>query len=164
MQDVLTFGRRLVHRKDIAFVEPFDPARTQQRNPEFRTEKDFKARVVLVDPNDTVLSETPIEAFVRDHNFRFLGEDKLAINPLIGFRVENYVAKESFRTEKDYKTRLKWVDQQGQERSRLLVTPPDRVVLLLRGDGALGPDEKTAPPRPQRARAARRRSEGPAQK
>jgi hypothetical protein len=44
MQDVITIGRRLAPIEQIAFVEPFDPA----SNPEFKPEKPYKARVVLV--------------------------------------------------------------------------------------------------------------------
>jgi hypothetical protein len=44
MQDVITIGRRLVPLEQIAFVEPFDPV----ANAEFKPEKPYKARVVLV--------------------------------------------------------------------------------------------------------------------
>lgn len=40
MENVVTFGRRLVPLEQIALVEPFDPA----ANPSFKTEKPYKAR------------------------------------------------------------------------------------------------------------------------
>ena len=49
---VVTIGKRLIPVGQVAFVEPFDPA----SNPEFKPEKDFKARVVLLN-RDVVLSE-----------------------------------------------------------------------------------------------------------
>jgi hypothetical protein len=47
---VITIGKRLVPAEHIAFVEAFDPA----INPDFKPERDFKGRVVLVN-RDTSL-------------------------------------------------------------------------------------------------------------
>ena len=41
---VITIGKRLVPVEQVAFVEPFDPS----SNPEFKPEKAFKGRVVLL--------------------------------------------------------------------------------------------------------------------
>ena len=41
---VLTIGRKLVPLAQVAFVEVFDPA----ANPEFKPEKEFKARLILL--------------------------------------------------------------------------------------------------------------------
>jgi hypothetical protein len=55
---VITLGKRLVPTEQIAFVEAFDPA----SNPEFKPDRDFKGRVVLLN-RDTVLTEmTPADA------------------------------------------------------------------------------------------------------
>ena len=75
MQDVITIGKRLVPVEQIAFVEPFDPT----SNPEFKPEKVFKARIVLLN-RDIVLTELaaragpwrpwfPVEG---DHRFRWM--------------------------------------------------------------------------------------------
>lgn len=42
---VITIEKRLIPVEEVAFVEPFDPS----ANPEFNPEKDFKARIVLLD-------------------------------------------------------------------------------------------------------------------
>src|SRR5579863_1918589 len=44
MQNIVTLGRRLIPIEHIAFVEPFDPA----ANSQFKTDKAYKARVVLI--------------------------------------------------------------------------------------------------------------------
>jgi hypothetical protein len=49
---VITIGKRLVPAEQVAFVEPFDPS----SNPEFKPEKDFKGRVVLLN-REIVLTE-----------------------------------------------------------------------------------------------------------
>ncbi|WP_194467879.1 hypothetical protein [Bradyrhizobium sp. CCBAU 53340] len=41
---VLTIGRKLVPLAQVAFVEGFDPT----ANPEFKPEKEFKARLILL--------------------------------------------------------------------------------------------------------------------
>ena len=51
MQKVITVGKRLVPTEQIAFVEPFDGS----SNPDFKPDRPFKARVVLVN-RDTVLT------------------------------------------------------------------------------------------------------------
>jgi hypothetical protein len=49
---VVTLGKKLIPIEQIAFIEAFDPA----SNPEFKPERDFKGRVVLLN-RDTVLTE-----------------------------------------------------------------------------------------------------------
>jgi hypothetical protein len=58
MEDVITVGKRLLPVEQIALVEPFDPT----SNPEFKPEKNFKARVVLLN-RDTVLTEVSPQEF-----------------------------------------------------------------------------------------------------
>jgi hypothetical protein len=152
MQDVITLGKRLVPLEQIALIEPFDPA----SNPEFKPEKDFKSRVVLLN-RDTVLAETTPQEFAEGHGFRLLGEDGAAINPAIAFRVETFTPTESFSPQKPYVTRLKWRDPEGNEHSKLLLTQPETVIaVVLRGGVEPDPAAK-GPPRPAaRSRGARR--------
>src|SRR5262249_39690859 len=119
MQNVITIGKRFVPVEEIAFVEPFDPS----ANPEFKPEKPFKARVVLLS-RDAVLTELTPQEFVEGYGFRLLAEDNTAFNPNISSRVETFAPSESFKPNKDYKTRLKWRDATGQERSRLFIAAP----------------------------------------
>ncbi|MGY3591708.1 hypothetical protein ACVIGB_008709 [Bradyrhizobium sp. USDA 4341] len=42
----ITIGKRLVAVEHVAFVEPFDPS----ASPEFKPEKEYKGRVVLLEP------------------------------------------------------------------------------------------------------------------
>jgi len=150
MQDVITIGRRLVPIEQIALVERLDPA----ANPEFKTEKPFKARVVLLN-RDTVLAETAPQEFADAHGFRVLVADDIAVNPAVAFRVETFTPTESFKPEKAYVTRLKWRDPDGNEQSKLLLTEPETVIAVaLRGEAAQPRANATA--RRPRARGPRR--------
>ena len=149
MQNVITIGKRLVPKEQIALVEPFDPA----SNPEFRSDRPFKARVVLLN-RDTMLTETEPGDFAEAQGFRMLGDDHMAVNPAIGFRVETFEPTEAFRPEKPYATRLKWRDADGNEHSKLLLTKPETVIAIAVRHEA-EPDA-TPSPRPIRSRPSRR--------
>jgi hypothetical protein len=152
MQDVITIGKRFVPLEEIVFVEPFDPA----SNPEFKPEKDFKARVVLLN-RDTVLAEFTPADFAVEHGFRVLAEDNVVANPAIAFRVESFEPSENFKPDKPYATRLKWRDRDGNERSRLLLSKPEVVIaLLVRGEDDTAPPRKSPSTRPTGRRATRR--------
>jgi hypothetical protein len=152
MQNVVTLGRRLVPLEQIAIVEPFDPA----SNPQFRPEREFKARVILLN-RDTLLAETSPPDFAEAHGFRMLAEDNVATNPAITFRVETFEPTETFKPTKPYLTRLKWRDRDGNEQSKLLLTKPETVIAVaLRGEAEAGPDRRERPRRPARSRTARR--------
>jgi hypothetical protein len=154
MQDVITIGRRLVPVEQIALIEPFDPA----SNPEFKPEKLFKARVVLLN-RDTVLAETPPREIAEAYGFRMLVEDNMAVNPAIAFRVESFTPTETFNPTKAYATRLKWRDRDDNEQSKLLVTKPETVIaVVLRGEAVSAAGAKGSPRRPPRSRATRRNS------
>jgi len=156
MQDVITVGKRLIPVEQIALAEPFDP----MSNPEFKPEKDFKARVVLLN-RDTVLAEVPPHDFAKVHGFRMLPEENIAVNPRVAFRVETFAPSESFTPTKPYATRLKWSDGDGNEHSRLLLTKPEAVIALaLRGETEPAPGGKGARQRP-RTRGARRGARKP---
>src|SRR5260221_3554275 len=152
---VITIGRRVVPTEQIALVEAFDPA----GNPEFKPEKDFKARVVLLN-RDTVLTEETPQAFAEKHDLRLLAEDSVAVNRAVPFRVETVAPTESFKPSKPYVTRLKWRDNDGDEQSKLLITPPETVIAeILRPDAELPASSKRAPRRPSRTRGGSRKIE-----
>jgi hypothetical protein len=151
MNSVITIGKRLIPAEQIALIEPFDPA----SNPEFKSDKPFKARVVLLN-RDTMLAETTPQEFAQAHGFRMLAEDSVAVNPAIGFRVETFEPTETFRPEKPFATRLKWRDGDGAEHSKLLLTRPETVIAVaVRGESEPGAATKTPLPRPVRSRARR---------
>jgi hypothetical protein len=153
MQNIVTIGRRLIPIEHIAFVEPFDPT----ANPQFKTEKDYKARVVLLN-RDNVLTEDTPQAFAQAHGFRMLIEDAVATNPAITFQVETFAPSEGFNPAKPYSTRVLWRDWDGNEQSKLLLTKPETVIAIaLRGETAPDRAEAEAPARPVQPRSPRRR-------
>lgn len=151
MENVITLGKRLLPIEQIALVEPFDPS----SNRDFKPEKDFKARVVLVN-RDTVLTEIPPREFAAARGFPLLTEDNVAANPAIAFSVESFSPSENFKPTKPYQTRLKWRDREGNEQSKLLLTKPESVlaVVLRRADAAPSAEKKPVK-RPPRARRVR---------
>jgi hypothetical protein len=152
---VITIGRRVVSLEQIALIEPFEAS----ANPEFKPEKDFKGRVVLLN-RDTVLTEQTPQEFGAAHELRLLAEDNVAINRAIPFKVETFERTESFKPTKEYKTRVKWRDLQGNEQSRLLITPPETVIAEILGhDTATIASPKRSARRPARGRSGSRRME-----
>jgi hypothetical protein len=123
---ILTIGKRRISLEQIAYVEPFDPA----ANPEFKPEKDFKARLVLLN-RDAVLTENSPEEFSEANDFHLFTEDNIAVNPSLAFRVETFAPTENFKPGKAYRTRIKWRDANGTEQSKLLVMEPETVVAEL---------------------------------
>ncbi len=151
MENIITLGKRLLPVEQIALVESFDPT----SNPDFKPEKEFKARVVLLN-RDTVVTETTPQEFAAARGFRLLTEDNVAANPAIGFSVESFSPSESFKPAKPYLTRLKWRDREGNEQSKLLLTKPETVLaLVLRRADVVPSTEKKAAKRPPRARRVR---------
>jgi len=150
--EVITLGKRLVPAEQIAFIEAFDPA----SNPEFKPDRDFKGRIVLLN-RDTVLTEMTPQAFAEEHKMRLLTEDNIAVGPTIALKVETFAPTESFRPSKAYLTRLKWRDHDGNEQSKLLVTAPEIVVteLSLRRTEAVT-RSKGSPRRPPRRRGSQK--------
>jgi hypothetical protein len=147
---VITLGKKLIPAEQIAFIEAFDPA----SNPEFKPERDFKGRVVLLN-RDTVLTEMTPAAFAEEHNLRLLAEDNVAVGQAIAFRVETFTPTETFKPSKAYLTRIKWRDQDGNEQSKLLLTAPETVIaeLSLRRTKS-APRSKASPRRPARRRGS----------
>ena len=151
-QNIIAIGRKRFPIEEIALVEPFEPPAEQP--PRFTSDKDFKARVVLIDRYN-VLTEDTVEAFAEANKFRRLPDDNVATNPGVRFRVETFEPSEGFQPRKPYQSRLKWRDQDGNEQSKLLLTKPETVIaVVLRGEAAPVPgDPKKTPseaPAPQR--------------
>jgi hypothetical protein len=152
---VITIGKRLVPAEQVAFVEPFDPS----SNPEFKPEKDFKARVVLLD-RDVVLTEQTPQEFAAEHELHLFTEDNVAVNRTIRFRIETFEPTESFSPLRPYQTRLKWNDLTGGEQSKLLVTPPETVIAeILQAKAETPATAKRPAKRPSRGRSGSRRME-----
>ena len=116
---VVTIGKRLAPADQIAFVEPIDP----NADPEFKPEKDFKSRVVLLD-RDVVLAERPVQAFAEAHGLHPF-EDNVAIHEAVA---ETFEPSESFKPAKPCQTRLKWYDAANAEQSKLLPLTPETVI------------------------------------
>lgn len=145
---ILTIGKRLVSTEQIAYVEPFDPA----SNPDFKPEKDFKARIVLLN-RDTVLTEMTPHQFVEEHNFLFLAEDDVSVSSCVFFWVESFEPSEKFQPQKPYRSRLKWRDLEGRERSMLLLTEARAVTIIVAENGrAFEAQTKHLSPPPRRSR------------
>jgi hypothetical protein len=152
---VITIGKRLVPADQIALVEPFDPA----SNPEFKSDKAFKSRVVLLN-RDTVLSETTPQEFAEAHGLRLLADDNVGVNQAVAFHVETFTPTENFKPDKAYLTRLKWRDLDGNAYSKLLVTQPETVITeLMRREAELPVSPAESPRRPPRARRGSRKIE-----
>lgn len=153
---VITIGKRLVSADQVAFVEPFDPS----ANPEFKPEKDFKTRVVLLN-RDAVLTEQTPRAFAEEHGLHLFVEDDVAVNRAIVFKIEMFEPTESFKPAKPYKTRLKWSDTSGADQSKLLLTPPETVIAEILSAKVEAPVPAKRPARrPTRGRKGSPRMEG----
>lgn len=130
----VTIGKRLVPLDHIALVEPFDPS----AHPGIKTDRAFKARVVLIDRH-SVLTEQTVEAFAQAHAFLLLAADQVVTNPAIRFGVESFVPGEGFEPNKPYLTRLSWRDLDGNTQSKLLLSPPEAVLAIaVRGEVQAG--------------------------
>ena len=121
----VTIGKRLIPLDHIALVEPFDPS----AHPGMKSDKAFKARVVLID-RQSVLTEETVEAFAQAHAFRLLAADQVVTNPAIRFGVETFVPAEGFEPTKPFLTRLSWRDLDGNTQSKLLLTPPEAALAI----------------------------------
>jgi len=154
MQDVITIGRELVPVAQIAYIEAFEPPADGQ----FKPEKPYKSRVVLLN-RETVLTETAPQEFAEANGFRLLPEDNVATNPAITFRVESFAPTEEFNPAKSYQTRLMWRGPDGNSHSKLLLSKPEMVIAIaLRGETDTGADRKARPRRPARQRTPRKQA------
>ena len=124
--------KRLVPQEHIAFVEPFEPKETSQ----IHFNRDFKARVVLID-RDSLLIEHTSEEFAVTHGLRRLPADSVALNSAVRFRVERFRPADGFRPTKAYATRLLWRDLDGNDQSKLLLTEPEEVLEVIVNDAVV---------------------------
>jgi hypothetical protein len=151
---VITIGKRLVLGEQVAFVEPFEAS-----NPEFKPEKNFKGRVVLLD-RDMVLTEQTPQEFAAEHELHLFTEDSVAVNRVIPYKIETFEPTEDFKPTKPYQTRLKWRDLDGGGQSKLLVTAPETVIAeILNAKVDLPAQSKRPARRPARGRNGSRRME-----
>ena len=114
----IVVGKRHIPLEHIALVEPFDPS----AHPGMKTEKAFKARVVLID-RQSVLTEETVEAFAATHGFRFVAEDQLATNPAIRFGVENFEPAEGFEPTKPFRHALVLARSRRQHAEQAFAEP-----------------------------------------
>ena len=75
-QNIIAIGRKRFPIEEIALVEPFEPP--AEPSPRFTSDKDFKARVVLIDRYN-VLTEDTVEAFAEANKFRRLNGSSASI-------------------------------------------------------------------------------------
>jgi hypothetical protein len=154
--NIITIGKKLVAAEQIALVEPFDPT----ANPDFKPERDYKSRVILLN-RDTVLAEMSPHEFAEANGFHLLAGDVVAVNPATAFRVETFEPTEDFKPQKGYRTRIKWRDPDGNEQSKLLIMEPETVVFELSNRRSERRSEVKSPPRrPARKRRTPRNLEG----
>ncbi|MCP3447357.1 hypothetical protein [Bradyrhizobium sp. CCGUVB14] len=156
MQNVIRIAKHLIPIEQIALFEPFVPP----TNP-LRSEREFKARVVLLDRNSVLSEETP-EQLAVDHGFRYLTADRSAANPAISFRVETFVPAENFTPTKNYTSRLSWTDNEGNSQSKLMLTPPEELLAaVVRGEEASQEFSQASAPASTRRPKAKRRTKAP---
>lgn len=154
MTNVITIGPELVPVEQIAYIEAFDPSANEQ----FKPDKPYKGRVVLLN-RETVLTEDTPQLFAEANGFRLLPEDNVATNPMITFRVKRFEPTEDFNPTKPYQTRLMWRDPEGNGRQKLLLTKAEMVIAVaLRGETEPSNERKARPRRPGQPRTARKRT------
>lgn len=149
MSNTITVGKRLIPKEQIAFVEPYDPT----ANPKFQTSRDYRARLVMINPRESVLTEDTPKAFAEANGFRMLQLDGVATNPAVQFRVESFVPAEGFTPTKPFATRLLWRDLDGDDQSKLLLSQPETVLAV----AVRGTSDAYAPPEDPARRPARRK-------
>jgi len=121
----IVIGKRHIPLEHVALAEPFDPS----LHPGIKTDKAFKARVVMID-RQSVLTEQTVEAFATEHGFRFIAGDCVATNPGVRFGVEEFVPADGFEPTKPFLTRLSWRDLEGNTQSKLLLSKPADVLAV----------------------------------
>jgi hypothetical protein len=151
MPNIIVIEREHVPVEQIAYIEPFEPPADEQ----FRPDKPYKGRVVLLN-RETVLTEATPQEFAEANEFRLLPEDNVATNPSISFRVRSFGPTDGYNPGKPFQTRLVWRDPNGDSRSKLLLTKPEMVIaIVLRGDTEPH-GERKARPRSSRKRTTPR--------
>ncbi|MEI9899250.1 MAG: hypothetical protein WDN31_02935 [Hyphomicrobium sp.] len=122
----IQIGRRLIPIDQIALVELYNPGAALA----IESTRKFEARVMLLN-RESCLTETTVETFAKEHQFRMLEADRIALNPLIFYRVEQFQPTEDFKPEKPFQTRILWKDHRGSDQSKLLVASPEDVLATI---------------------------------
>jgi hypothetical protein len=141
----IRIDNKRVLASNIAYVEHFDPA----DNPALTNAEEFLGRVHPTSKSErNFLTRLSPQEFEDDKmgGFRYLPTDKLAFNPAVVVRIEDYdpaAAKPEFQTTKPYTARVVWIDPRtNDERSKLLQTDPDTLAATLWGTNAKRPNPR----------------------
>ncbi|MCP1913349.1 hypothetical protein J2R96_005829 [Bradyrhizobium elkanii] len=114
MSNVIKIGKRLVPLHEIVLVEAYQP----KPNSDIQSQRAFQARVVFLN-RDSMLVEETQSAFAEAHGFRGLPDDPVALNGAIRFRIETFEPAEDFAPARPFTTRLRWLDADGGDQSKL---------------------------------------------
>ena len=156
MTNHVRVSRRLVPIEQIALIEPYSP----DISAPLRSERDFKARIVLLD-KDSVLSEDPPAELAKAQGFRTISPDQVSTNPQVAYWVETFEAGASFTPARPFLSRLLWRGPTGAVPSKLLLAAPE-TVLAVAVRGLPDPDDEQAAQHefslPERKRWPRRRA------
>ncbi|MGA2998763.1 hypothetical protein [Bradyrhizobium sp.] len=146
MSNVIQVARKILPIEQVVLVEPFVPP----SDTPLRTTKEFLSRIVLLD-RVSVLSEESPEDLAQSISFRFVTLDRVGTNPAIAFRLETFVPTDQFNPSRPYQSRLLWKDSEGNDRSKLMLAPPDELLaVVIRGE--VDPQEIVADNKPVRRR------------
>jgi hypothetical protein len=130
MPNVIQVARKILPIEQVVLIEPFVPP----SDTPLRTTKEFLSRIVLLD-RVSVLSEESPEDLTRSNGFRFVTIDRVGTNPAILFRLETFMPTDLFNPTRPYQSRLIWKDSEGNDRSKLMLAPPDALLaVVIRGE------------------------------
>lgn len=125
MQHTVLVGKRLIPAAHIVLIEPVDPAALER----LESQRNFQTRLTLLDRSSVLLEEGLLE-FAKTHALKEVGDDGIAINPAVAFRIEAFEPSGDFQPTKPYRSRLLWRDPHGQTHNRLMVTEPEKLLAL----------------------------------
>src|SRR5271170_563086 len=120
-QNIIAIGRKRFPIEEIALVEPFEPP--AEPSPRFTSDKDFKARVVLIDRYN-VLTEDTFEAS------------------------EGFTPRKPYQSRLKWRDQ-----DGNEQSKLLLTRPETVIAVILRGEAAPAPGQQGTPseaPAPQR--------------
>jgi hypothetical protein len=157
MSNVIQVARKILPIEQVVLIEPFVPP----SDTPLRTTKEFLSRIVLLD-RVSVLSEQSPEELSQASGFRFVTVDRVGTNPAIFFRLERFVPTDLFNPSRPFQSRLLWKDSEGNDRSKLMLAPPEEILaVVIRGEiDRQEPATNDAPAR-RRKSSTRRRATQP---
>ena len=134
-QNIIAIGRKRFPIEEIALVEPFQPP--AEPPPRFTSDKDFKARVVLIDRYN-VLTEDTVEAFAEANKFRRLCRDQPG-DPVSGRDLRAFGGFSATQT----LSVPPQMARSGRQRAKQAVADKTETVIavVLRGEAAPAPDQ-----------------------